>query len=138
MREIKFRAWDKTTKGFLDENDNVPNFLNLVPCDTTGEFSPMYMYIETTSDIYGSDCILMQYTGLKDKNGKEIYEGDIVKDGWLKGMRPFVVEWKTIQANSDSSTWYPGTGFNVALDKDSPNTYEVIGNIYENPELLEN
>ncbi len=74
------------------------------------------------------DLVLMQYTGLKDKNGKEIYEGDIVKDGWLKNNPLEVVEWS-------------GTGFEPFADHSitedyDPNTIEVIGNVYENPDLL--
>jgi len=74
---------------------------------------------------------LMQYTGLTDKNGVEIYEGDIVKTTIIEDVLPSgetseyietkIVEWDKEQA-----------GFAFAED-----SYEVIGNIYENPELLE-
>jgi len=77
--------------------------------------------------------VLMQFTGLKDKNGKEIYEGDIL---CRAGHRNRVVEWK-----EDAFILRP----NPALDSDHDQPYrlktvtrtsEVIGNIYENPELL--
>lgn len=74
---------------------------------------------------------LMQYTGLKDSNGKEIYEGDISLD-WRD--KPVVVEWNDELGSCGCCGWdeFQGCGF--------VNVYqgmEVIGNIYENPELLE-
>ncbi len=119
MREIKFRVWDKkggrmypVTALFSWKGDE----LNRISLATErGE----------TQDIpIGDRFVLMQYTGLKDKNGREIYEGDIVKDE-SDGMIT-VIKW-----NNECA------GFvNVLYVKDSKDI-EVIGNIYENPELLE-
>lgn len=69
------------------------------------------------------DVILMQYTGLKDKNGTEIYEGDIVK-ATKENIPLIVVFWDDFTAS------FNGT-------KDNYLHSEIIGNIYENPELLE-
>lgn len=101
MREIKFRAWHKQLK------DMIYNDLCKNPFDTfwynDGEFSDMYE--------------LMQYTGLKDKNGKEIYEGDKVKCG----SKTRVVEFDNKSASFMMDCLYFMDGQNT----------EVIGNIYE-------
>ena len=79
-----------------------------------------------------------QYTGLKDKNGVEIYEDDILQtfnDVTGKKMaNRLVVEYEELE-NCGCCTYDSGIGFNFNLN--SPSTCEVIGNIYENPELLE-
>jgi len=116
MREIKFRAWDKEMKIM--------------------QYDIGKCYIRQLSDDWGM-TIWMQYTGLKDKNGKEIYEGDIVEASisseWdeevPRNERAVVVfeedrYWCKSQYTPD---WYEMDAF----------SWEVIGNIYENPELLE-
>ena len=162
MREIKFRAWDITGKemeelisldlGSKPRARTVKGFL----CD--GEF------------------VLMQYTGLKDKNGKEIYEGDIIgeesvyhfnervsdgkvweassgnwarlekkrknftgkeEENYISGYKLEVVEWKDKScgfepfSDSNDNCGHCGGGDNFKR-------YEIIGSIYENPELIIN
>ena len=115
MRTIKFRAWNGT-KMLLSENADfylMPNNKVQIPSSTGHEF-------------YDRDYPIMQFTGLLDKNGKEIYEGDVVEfidcDGRCSNC---VVEFK-------DGGFYP-----FAPDYVPWSIVEVIGNIYENPELLE-
>lgn len=98
MREFKFRAWQR-------ENDpEIP----IVPDR--------------------EDCILMQYTGIKDKNGKEIYEGDILKyeTGYMDSV---TYEDGCFMTTGNSSCDY----LHCSVGRYHP---VVVGNIYENPELL--
>ena len=130
MREIKFRAWDKDRKCFFpcivgntDIKDN-----NWICPLTFGE-------VNGVKDWYHNDtCEVMQYTGLKDKNGKEIYEGDIVKV-W----EPFNVSQVAVVKFNDGCFDIVGKTltFRDYLKCFVANkSIEVIGNIYENPELL--
>ena len=114
MRTIKFRAWDKKEKKMFDVCD--------LYLQTTNRYGVSFISGETFN---AEDIELMQYTGLKDKNGKEIYEGDILDGG-------YVVEWETMEDNEMG--FGVGIGFNVHPDivEDS----EVIGNIYENSKLI--
>ena len=115
MREIKFRAWDKYEDGIhcMIDHDNLMK----------------QVYGKRGDNIFNDDThILMQYTGLKDKNGREIYEGDIVRmygGEYHCGMYEYDVK-RTIVLNCES-LWHLGESENK----------EIIGNIYENPELLE-
>jgi uncharacterized phage protein (TIGR01671 family) len=119
MREIKFRAWWKSLMRMLDADD-VRRNLNIGVIAHIGEVA---------------DYILMQYTGLKDKNGREIYEGDIVISGMLENdvwvPRNGIVEWEQGDALFRIK-------LSDAIDDDQlmDGPCEVIGNIYESPELL--
>ena len=127
MREIKFRAWDKSNEEMLE----VENLY----------FNDMTDKVEIRTRIYSDyfndeEMILMQYTGLKDKNGKEIYEGDIVaeKGHYVKSDR---LLYQKIQWKESYSCWLRGEYQRLTPKNIKTYQIEVIGNIYENPELLE-
>ena len=113
MREIKFKLWNVKKKKF---------------------YGPYSIYKINYGDSDPDEWIPIQFTGLHDRTGKEIYEGDIIEDRW---GRKYIVEW-----SNERSGWIPfanGTGCGcceVDMIYNSKDT-EVIGNRYENPELLE-
>ena len=125
MREIKFRAWDKRSTTmypfcYIDETGwvNASGMINDNKCSTSGRL----MYF-----------VLMQFTGLKDKNGKEVFEGDVVKsfNQIDKKEVAFVVEF--------NSGIFECLNDNELINLRTLCSYdncEVIGNIYENPELI--
>ena len=124
-REIKFRAWDKVYK-------------EMVPMDIEDSFLVHF----TNGGIYcnykigaikrvpDNEIELMQYTGLTDKNGKEIYEGDIIK--WTSKDNEIVDSPLIVEFLKDH--WAPSCG--CSSNSGFWDDCEIIGNIYENPELL--
>ena len=130
MREIKFRVWDTENKEMLrvQELDFEDTFYGGRLSIRTEQYND-YFDIE--------DMILMQYTGLHDKNGKEIWEGDIVncqtKYGKAKAIIKFI-DGKFV-AYWDSKITHPKNGHHITC-YDINKRFEVIGNIYDNKELL--
>ena len=125
MREIKFRAWNTKLEKWIDDIDLSMD--GVVVLNTA----------QTFGGAYGHEPILMQYTGLKDKNGKEIYEGDIVKSYMC--IKPIVVEYKIYQSDSCCVCGEDHINFaGFEFDSIPKSCLEIIGNIYENPELLNN
>jgi hypothetical protein len=136
MREIKFRAWDKTTEQmigilkltFLFESEK--GILAEGYCDCAGGLTQDHE--NHKHEVFPEHLQLMQFTGIKVAFGIDVYEGDILEDG--DGDYRGQVVWPD---NEASFCLDDGQEFMVGLG-DVSNKWQVIGNIYENPELLTN
>lgn len=136
MREIKFRAWDLINDKFQEIESLIVNKKNIVIAISAVDVSrTMQVLHEDTKEDRGQ-IILSQYTGVKDINGKEICEGDIVKDLNYEDKYLCIVErHKTLKANMVARLITPIFG-NYDFENLTDGNFEVIGNIYENPKLI--
>jgi len=124
-KEIKFRAWDKKNKIMTYNPINCINFDGQLLLND-GQYH----------DIKKTDYVLMQFTGLEDKNGKEIYEGDIVNAQY--NISSF---FKKVCVYFENGCFYvddknPKQNLSIGYFFREKKEIEVIGNLYENPELL--
>ena len=153
MRTIKFRVWDKAINKMITQ-ENVKKFLDEIISErwedeipySSDEWYPAYEILtifdylknfqERTVKRYEPSenrFDIMQYTGLHDKNGKEIYEGDIVK---VRKWSSFETEIVKFDKGCFYAGMHYGSSTRTTLKLIQPKMTEVIGNIYENKELL--
>lgn len=135
MNNLKFRAWDKTAK----------KMSKVTAIDFSTKPFRVFTRLMVMKIIFNQDAILMQSTGYTDKNGVEIFEGDIINSGYLFKGSPFEEE-DEYEEEKGVVTFF-NCGFNIEF-KNHINLFidiilscedlEVIGNIYENKELLGN
>lgn len=139
MKKIKIRAWDKENGKMIYSNEVFPKSIYKFEFDCFNGYDFKLMKMvdrynvidnecnETYQEVFESiDADIMQYTGLKDKNGKGIYEGDIVNY-----FRNELAEVKFINGCFAIESKHYIDCFNEIVAE-----REVVGNIYENPELL--
>lgn len=136
MREIKFRAWDEINNKWIDGCDLIMESNGRVWVGDVN--NPPMIQIKSENVVF--------FTGLKDKNGKEIFDGDVVKNSRCGSNQLMLVKWTDAieEVSSDGVEWTrqkPGFDFEkigngmtyvFVASKD----LKIIGNIYENPELL--
>ena len=135
MRPIKFRAWDSWNEKMLyQEKDEFVISENTIGYEWCNEGGGGIEFRDK------ENISLMQFTGLLDKNGKEIYEGDVVK------MLDEYIDHYTLYSNhkiefgSGTFRLENGVPLSDCLDENSDFErceFEIIGNVWENPELLE-
>ena len=129
----KFRAWDTTNKEMFKDTFAITESGQVVVVDQSSVFvSPDYVFVD--------NLVIMQSTGLFDKNNKEIFEGDIIANGPAvmcmkrhntlgfyvekKGRVEFIADGAVLEEFEEDA-------------KEIADSLEIIGNVYENPELLE-
>lgn len=135
-REIKFRAWDGERMHDSDERFHVSSCSNGHSIYTCTAFSYGGGHWDVPGDSDRTDgVVLMQYTGLKDIDGKDIYESDVVHVAGLKGV------WAVEMADGTAKYDYRMGWVLMAIDKSAMNTLSgnsscrVVGNVHQSPEI---
>ena len=158
MREIKFRAWDKRNQ-IMVEPENIRNLVDGAPRREQKKPSSLFDCLYERLD--DEAVILMQFTGLRDKAGREIYGGDILSVNWsIKNdshdsewkleVHKAIIEWrrngwfiswsyfsKPFDMGNKEICWYEDYNHSNAPGSFQKLTdFEIIGNVHENPELM--
>ncbi len=142
MREIKFRIWDKEYEEFSNWTNRDPFF------DVTSGKIFFWERVKREDGTYAPDVvleevgdrfILQQFTGLKDRNGKDIYEGDFIQYNQQSSYDG--INFETIWSDAALGWIFKSKSGDCLVNEKTPNGYryefiEVIGNIFENKELL--
>ena len=131
----RFRAWDKIHKTMYEADDIMYiDFEEKEICVKT-------LFFEKTSRYDFDDVVLMQSTGLRDKNGKEIFEGDVVTDGHTTGdVKNHPTLGFYMVDDNGVERWFSNGATIEDFEEDvetAARILEIIGNIYTNPELAE-
>ena len=136
MRDIKFRAWDKVNNKWLTA-DEIHEIKGAITGYSMRKSPANYILFDHGYDFDGERLKIeyaidwCQYTGLKDRKGVEIYEGDVVRYDDYQGIAE--VGFNRIEFVEEVELW--GGAFYPVCNQPSY-TFEVIGNTYENPELV--
>ncbi|NSN12130.1 hypothetical protein HRE23_04785 [Enterococcus faecalis] len=131
----KFRAWDKNTNDMVD--------VKTIDLEKDGSIGCIVDYNGINLDM--TECVIMQSTGLKDKNGVEIFESDLVKvidgeseeDSYISVVKNYSNEGYPAFDIEYPPNYHYDRNVLSAIMCNGFETIEVIGNVYDNPELLE-
>lgn len=136
MKEIKFRAWDKKKQEMVYVLE-----MKFLFESATGIWIMGYDDDKIDHEIFPEHLELMQYIDLKDKNGKEVYGGDLLKcDQWPRHVIVQVKwnddEWRWAMESNDPKQFYWEDFSSWIFKKNMLTNFHITGNIWENPELL--
>lgn len=124
MREIKFRGKDKKNGKWLYGNVQIPK----------PPFDKYFMWDENGIQCQVDEDTIGQFTGLKDKDGHDIYEGDILKASWKVEL---CVVWYSETTASFMVDYIPNDNWTDTLGEYTTSELKIIGNVHDNPELIE-